>query len=245
MDDERHELREAHRKRAADKSALDAIGLTEVEALEYALMISRDEEDARRGLDAINTIGRISYSLDRGTNPSRTPASDQAHARPIPITIPLASYRRSPPLRSAASFGSGHHSNPDNTKVQVSPRLHGSSVSPSSPSALTKRSPGSVKDTHPQQMAGPRVSPTTPTFGVTPRTPPGSVWSRARPMSMITPPLHSPVLARPGGPSLLSDSLRQHEGPSPRVVADEDEGDEDLKLAIALSLAEAESRARQ
>lgn len=256
MDDERTELMESHKRRATQRSTLDVMGLNEVEALEYALMISRDEQEARREMEVIvDTEGRLRTPLLHEVEEDVSSSSLHRQGRPIPIAIPAPSTktgrRRSPPLSSAASFGSSHHSNPDNSKVQVSPRSElepteaGFSASPRHGSSWRA---SSASRTFNDSTSVAWLSPTASMFAPSalppnPRTPPGSAWSRPRPLSVVTPPSSSPPVSRIAGPSLLSTSLARHGGPSELAHEVDEELDDDLKYAIDLSLAEARSRA--
>ncbi|KAG8884384.1 hypothetical protein FRB97_004393 [Tulasnella sp. 331] len=250
MDDERTELRESHKRRATHRSTLDVMGLDELEALEYALMISRDYEEARREMEANGDAARPALhevDQDRASNSLRR------QGRPMPITIPSSSsrtgFKRSPPASSVASFGSSQHSEPDSTKVLESPRLEpepteaGFSASPLEGSPWIARR-ASRTFSHSTSNASLLLRAPSFTPSATPRTPPGPAWSHPRPLSVVIPP-SSPPLPRTSGPALLSTSLVRHEGFVESADQVDDELDEDLKYAIALSLAEARSQIEQ
>ncbi|KAG8998012.1 hypothetical protein FRB94_010780 [Tulasnella sp. JGI-2019a] len=228
MDDERHELQESHKRRAVERSALDVMGLNEAEALAYALMISRDEEDARREAEAIVHPSRSVQAFDKKDAKKQSIAKGvEPHGRPIPIDIPPTGRLSSlPPLHSAASFDSTH-----DLEIQVSPRLAPKPTDANLSADHRPRAAQGDSRSIKESTANPRLSPTTsvaPSMRpATPRTLPGSAWSRPRPISVVSPPS-------------VSTSRTQHEGPS-SVDQLGEYLDEDLKYAIELSLAEVNS----
>ncbi|KAG9310886.1 hypothetical protein JVU11DRAFT_8742 [Chiua virens] len=219
--------------RELDGPQLDALGLSETEAVEYVLMLSREEEEARQQ-------GTVIDEGVPGPN-SSTPVSPRHSFSERDRQYP----RVSPPI--------------SNEKVQVSPPFipepmeAGTSISPlrslTLPSPMTTRSPQSSLDHFPAISSS--LSSTSSSRQRTPASPgqPRSVWST--PLKSVLPlpgpssprsRVVAPAVARTPSSdmSLLSADIARHKNAF-RVEVQDDDMDEDLKLAIELSLAETRS----
>ena len=91
---EREYTRRALGREQEQRSMLDKLGLSEVEAVQYLLMISRDEESRRRTVDGDGTgVGGEVYEgdfdnlLGTGTNPSSPSSSTHVAERRFPRVV--------------------------------------------------------------------------------------------------------------------------------------------------------------
>ncbi|KAG6369461.1 WD40-repeat-containing domain protein [Boletus reticuloceps] len=240
------------------RSTLNTLGLSESEAVEYMLMLSRDEEEARQQRMVVDE-GVFEGDFDDlpGTPPS---------SRSTPST-PLSPFQSS----------STHHVNGrqyprvslpiSNEKVQVSPPSvpepieAGTSISPltslaigtnAQPSPMATRSTSSSSLDHFPAISS-SLSSTSSSRRGTSGSPeqPRSAWSI--PLKSVSPSPGSssprsrvvtPVMTRTrsSNMSLLSADIARHKEASGVEVPDADEMDDDLRLAIELSLAEARSK---
>jgi hypothetical protein len=228
---------------------LQTLGLSEQEAVEYTLMLSRDEELLRLQDSTGEHLNDGIFDIDEN---SRNQASSH---QPSPPSLPLLQYSP-PPLRTLIS-GSGTTSHGElvpsvspsksNVKVQVSPRFI---PEPMQAGGLPDSAPDS------QSMIVRKTAPSSPplpfspsTLGSTPRvvTPPKqghgvgtsgkpNAWSKPLPGtgSSASPPTQ---IRRPLPPS----SLTHWEVEAERIRQVEDP---ELRLALEVSLAEAQSRER-
>lgn len=238
LEDEKQDTQRAFGREREQMNQLQMLGLSEVEAVEYLLMVSRDEEERRMGSpsNAVEENGVFEEDFEGVQNPS-----------PLSSSFSGSSRRSS---GSSAYHGStpGWHSprmspSNSNAKIMVSARVRtepleaGTSASASPPNRLVE-----------ERNSLPLLDDVSSFPAVTGATAPGT--SRSWPgrassgsaqsiKSAWTTPIKFP--ARAGHVSLAEDA-----GPSrsaPRVPAAlKEEVDEDLELAIALSLAEAKSR---
>lgn len=236
------------------RSTLNMLGLSESEAVEYALMLSREEEEHHRVSHTIDE-GVFEGDFDDETILSVASCSSTAHDYALPVS-------------NQSSLGSlcDHHSRTypraarplTNEKVQVSPVFvpepmeAGATISPL---RIPKSLPGSATGTrdlpevarstsssfeHFPSISSSISSSTSSLEHVR------SAWStplRSPPSShgASSPHVGTPILRR----SFSSSSMEIHERRSEeqlQVPVDIDEMDEDLKFAIELSLAEAHSR---
>ena len=132
LDDEQSYIRRSYGREREQMSSLQTLGLSEVEAVEYVLMLSRDEEEARRRVtppredegvfigdfDDIQTPAAVEVPLSRANLTSMSTSRSPRDRNGSPKSQPLAA----PPN--------------SNVKVQVSPRFQpepmeaGMSISP-------------------------------------------------------------------------------------------------------------------
>jgi len=118
-------LKCSHRPALEQLMKLHTLGLSEREAVEYTLMLSRDEELLKLQDSTGEHVDEGVFEIDE--NSGDQASSDQS----FPSSSPLMQY--SPPLLRALTSGSGSSSNGDlvplvspsnsNIKVQVSPRF--------------------------------------------------------------------------------------------------------------------------
>lgn len=254
----------SYTRQRAQLAALGDLGLDEGEAVEYALMLSRDEEESRMEQDAAS----------RSLVPEGVFEADFEDIPSVPESItasPASSSQVSP--RSSPLFGP----TASNIKVQVTPPFRpepmeaGFSTSPlglagGSGSQSRPRPSLGNEDHFPSLSSSVSSTGESPSSRVSPSVSAAGSWSRrlntSVPLSDTTSPpaLGSSSLVRrsvsgpatPAGQSLLSASLRMHEqgAASPSASAGtravnagrEEEMDADLRLAIELSLAEELSR---
>ncbi|KII90181.1 hypothetical protein PLICRDRAFT_159580 [Plicaturopsis crispa FD-325 SS-3] len=233
-------------------STLENLGLDEVEAVEYVLMLSRDDEERRR----MNS--GPSFPSSSGSGPGEGDDMfeddfDDAYASTSTHARSSADSRRSSMSQSTDRSLPRVSPSISNLKVQVSPRFRpepteaGFSISPLNASA----GPSSGVMIPPSSDAFPRVSPTqSPATSVPngswvrkpslPSSPESmrSAWGTAR-RSAASSETHSPVSGSP----LMSRGTWGASGHDQNNMLPEDEElDEDLRFAIQLSLAEARSR---
>ena len=231
------------------RSTLDTLGLSELEAVEYVLMLSREEEEARQQQTVIEE-GVFEADFD---DPPEIPSPSRSRSNPsTPFSSHHPNGRQYPRVYPPVS----------NEKVQVSPPFvpepmeAGTSISPlrslavgpsTSPSPMTTRSTSSSSLDH-FPAIGSSVSSTSSLKRGTSTSPEQlrSAWSTplkslppspgpSSPRSRVPTPTHT------SNTSLLTAGMAQHREASQVTVPDTDM-DDDLRLAIELSLAEARSR---
>ncbi|KAG8932542.1 hypothetical protein FRC01_013312 [Tulasnella sp. 417] len=255
---ERRGVVHAHRRQVEQNDALAALGLDEVGAVEYALMLSRDQAEERRLTEALAAGPFEDYPNQQGVadevaSPPLSPTSSVLSKRSSPPTPVSASLPRSFPSPAPISFYSSHYANPNPARIQVSPTLPpepieaGFAVTPLSGSPAEVRTPRASSNSPPTLDAGifPKISPKSLakkqsfTSGSSSRDSRRSgsgqsAWSR--PMTPKATPTWS-------GPSNLT-SRRPAQAVRPQRAVPPPAGsvDEDLEFAIRLSLAEAQSR---
>ncbi|EMD32759.1 hypothetical protein CERSUDRAFT_99136 [Gelatoporia subvermispora B] len=133
LEEEQQHVRRVFGREREQHSALSHLGLSEVEAVEYVLMLSRDEEEARlRAGASAPSASTSSRQLEEGVflddfdlqTPVTTPSADPRLAgRPATGTV---SPFWSPPSGSSSPYANGHtHTlvSQSHHKVQVSPRV--------------------------------------------------------------------------------------------------------------------------
>jgi hypothetical protein len=238
--------------RAREQHAtLDSLGLTEIEAVGYVLMLSRDEQQARERQLADDSVFGEQFDEDIPVPTITSAATADGPSRLV--DQPLSDVRWAT-SRAPLSISSSLHTN----RVQVSPRLRpepieagtngGISRSLSLSSSADSRTVSVEDESHfPVIHAQSRrsVSGSPESVRSAWSTPLRSTCSLDGPSSPQAlghgPIVSSPVLRRPEM-SLLSAQFAQlqaHANHSDHAQADEDE---DLRFAIELSLAEARSR---
>ncbi|KAI0045180.1 hypothetical protein FA95DRAFT_1495865 [Auriscalpium vulgare] len=223
---------------------LDSLGLTEQEAVEYALMLSRDEQAKRRAAE--ESVFAAGFDDEGASSRHMTaPASPTLHALTSSFPSIANSYTRShlPILPS-----------PSNVKVQVSPRFY--------PEAMEAGDlPSSPLDLSPPIMSPePAVAAASSSF--TTRRVASGVYGRASSMSRAPAPSksawNSPIrVKQPSPPPPTSGQGYRQRAPTsrpPPVTASDtrarEQGsgemgsveDDDLRFALELSLAEARSK---
>ncbi|THH04240.1 hypothetical protein EW145_g5671 [Phellinidium pouzarii] len=248
---------QSHERRRAQLATLDSLGLDEHEALEYVLMLSRDEEETRRELASEGV-----FEADFDDIPSSATEYSTPFPSP-PASTSLQLNPSAPRMRPSPT--------PSNVKVQVSPPLRpepmeaGFSTSPLGinanaqmhvPAVLGDPEHFPAMSTSLSSSGSPQISPSvsgswSARTKVVPPKPGGGTVSDSRQESGQVQRSTSNSSSLTPGPSLLSKSLRMHgqsvvatASSGSIVCAPEDssksEGmDADLKLAIELSLAEA------
>lgn len=268
LNDEQAYVRRAYGREKEQRSILDNLGLDEIEAVEYVLMLSRDEEEAR-------STGQFSVSVeedvfendfdDVSTRAINVPNSSSLHS----ASDSTCNSGRSPPRTSPPE---------SNHKVQVSPRFRPEPMEAvaSSSSSVLMDIP-TILSLSPDHF--PPISPTTSNPG-TPETSwasrsvsgspevSRSAWSSPRrsapPSGVPSPGSMSPLTYRTGSTRGVSGGVGRSASsasslPSIDLVGHPnrmninvnagdlsaalgDEMDEDIRFAIELSLIEARSR---
>ncbi|KAJ7451731.1 WD40-repeat-containing domain protein [Mycena galericulata] len=221
LEEESSNVQRAYGREREQRARLETLGLDEVEAVEYVLMLSREEAIERERSASALAIDEGVFEGDfdfddavpgaRRTSPARSPSPPPSPAH------------SSPPRASAVQSPNGRpipRPSPSNNKIQVSPPLK---AEPSE--ALFAPSLSPPRSLPPTAPHFPSISGTS-TRGSAPASPAKSAWS--------TPLARSPVPSPGTSVSRASSSLS--------FVAS-DNMDADLRFAIALSLAEARSRA--
>ncbi|KIP06773.1 hypothetical protein PHLGIDRAFT_447695 [Phlebiopsis gigantea 11061_1 CR5-6] len=247
LDYEQEHVRRNFGREREQNSTLEHLGLTEVEAVEYILMLSRDEEERRRLAAEQNghnevLLGEFDEDVDTPviSRPSFLDASSSN----------AASFASRSGLRPAVVPSSS------NAKVQVSPRPRpepmeagfaagsplslSSSFSSSGSRAISRTNSQTPLPDDAAHFPSMSSTPTHQSASGSPRsvrsawsTPLRSARSSEGPSAGGSA-AGSPTVARSPGVSLLSAKI------AAAAVAEED--DEDLRYALELSLAEARSR---
>lgn len=266
LDREHAQVKRAFGREKEQRSTLNSLGLDEIEAVEYVLMLSRDEEEARRVSPAASAeadVFGVNFEDMSSRNAAIRPPSSSTHSSPssgrsLPRTSPSKSNHKvqiSPPFRSEALEARFSASPPDTNGVAslASPPIQARSLSMSS-----------TDSNHFPPISATPSNESTPNTSFARRSISGSphasrsAWSYSRPTSSgpSSPQRASTSTWRgassiafdrslSSGTSLLSADLARHAGTSDAeaVTADFTEDmDDDLRFAIELSLVEARSR---
>ena len=226
---------------------LQTLGLTELEAVEYTLMLSRDEELQRLQNSTSEHVDEEGiFDADESSN--SLSGSDQS-------TLSSSSVRQysPPPLRPSTSESStGSHGNlvlmaspsSSNIKVQISPRFHPEPKEAGgllgSPCDLAQGNPSSFPSGfYSQSTLGPITPLATPPkqgAGIDTSSGKSNAWNKPLPGTGLAASPPVPTEQSPPFPlrrdwEVEAESIRQVE-------------DLELRLALELSLAEARSRER-
>ena len=266
LDNEQAHTRQVFGREREQQSTLAHLGLSEVEAVEYVLMLSRDEEESRKRAQ------ETEQPIDEGVffddfDDVRAPLFEVGSSRGISShhSVPRTNGHASP--ATGRSTPSGHLSvqaSPSNRKVYVSPRLRpepmeaGTSASPGNSLARSYSSgsgsgSGSGSALTPDEFPSMSSTPTHRSLSIAGSV--GSAWNSPLRALDFTPSSPPSVSGRSGassptgqiGPSFASLGLSTNGSDNgntrslTRSEIDEREA-EDLKYAIELSLAEARSR---
>ncbi|KAI1795404.1 hypothetical protein LXA43DRAFT_882120 [Ganoderma leucocontextum] len=262
LEEEQTHSRRTFGREKEQLSTLAHLGLSEVEAVEYVLMLSRDEEEARRRPRGLAESSRTAFRDDEGvfiadfddasSVPSSRASSFSAHSLPN-------SEIRTDGVQAGRTFPRVAPSS-SNHKVQVSPRLH---PEPTEAGLITRPLPTSRASL---TAGGPPTASDLEHFPVVSRTP-SSVSASGSSASLAGSAPGSPRSIRSAWSTPLR-SLRSSEVPSPSPAAGSaspaesptrplssvltsnqrlpptyaEEEDGDLRFALELSLAEARSR---
>lgn len=268
QEQEQSYIRHTFGREREQRATLEGLGLSEIEAVEYILMLSRDEDEHRRFLgSASQSPLQLPVLEDEGVFEADfddLPLASSSSRVDVPV-------RRSRPSSSSTSVNSRSWprtpSSSSNHKIQVSPRFQpepmeaGPSVTPLNIGGgslpLPVRGPPITDEGH-----FPSISPSPSSAGTSipssiRRSVSGSPESRrnawATPISRslsssgAASPVSSPrVVARQPGPSGLAADLARYGTSNGSVRSspplEELDEDEELRFAIELSLAEARSR---
>lgn len=233
LNDEQTHVRRAFGREKEQRSTLDNLGLDEVEAVEYVLMLSRDEEEARsRGSPSTPPNSHLSLEEegvfegdfdDIPRDGVRIPSS----ARSSPSSTYQSQPGRSLPRTSPSA---------SNHKIQVSPRFRaeateaGFSVSPlkmstiaSSSNEIARSVSSSSLDDFPSISPTPSTSsPSPPTTSSVRRTSPDTtragVWGSLRPSvsssGPASPQASSPQTSRRGSAWITNSTVTADRQPS-------------------------------
>ncbi|KAI0060157.1 hypothetical protein BV25DRAFT_987335 [Artomyces pyxidatus] len=262
-------IRQAFGREREQLSQLEALGLSEREAVEYVLMLSRDEEGRNHeGQSSDTPFGRPEEEgvFDVDVDEGNTSSSSRTYASLSPSPPSLSPPSRpstSPPVSVAGSYPRSWASVSPPTshiKVQVSPRFYPEPIQAgglsTSPLNLDAVRPVAI------ERDGPQFPPIVSSGSVTPlwkasssqSSGGGSPGSRnAWKAPLRTPPSTSPPALRSSGASsratipqyrseTTSDSHRAGADWEREAVQISEVEDEDLRFALELSLAEAKSR---
>ena len=271
LDEEKTYARQAIGREKEQMSTLAHLGLSEVEAVEYVLMLSRDEEEARRSRSAFGEDeGVFMPDFEEASTPMATPSNafGSAASSAAPSRTSSFSTHSSGSGEPPSVFHGGRSlprtvPSSSNHKVQVSPRVRpepteaGFSASPLASRSVSSSAglPPPVLDaSHFPIVAASRTSSGSAASDSSARSSAAGTPQSAR-SAWSTPlrSLHSsgvPSPSRVGGggaspsrsPTQLSGAVAGVPRRPPAPVDVDDEDDEDLKFAIELSLAEARSR---
>ncbi|KAJ6476028.1 WD40-repeat-containing domain protein [Mycena vitilis] len=264
LDEESAHVQRAYGREREQRARLETLGLDEVEAVEYVLMLSREE--------AIERERSAAAQIDEGVFEGDFQFDDEdgeaifprpARASPPRSTSPASPTPSSPPRASALESRSNSRPipraspspSPSNAKIQVSPPLRAEPtealLSPSpapsggAPPAAAQFPPMSSSvgsSSHAGSPAKPKSA-----WSVSPPAKANGAWGtplQPQPRSPASSPGTS-VSARGGGGGgrvSRAPSASSFEAGAGNGDEEEDEMDDDLRLAIELSLAEARSR---
>ncbi|KLO18706.1 hypothetical protein SCHPADRAFT_819510 [Schizopora paradoxa] len=251
LDFEHERTQRSHSRERAQLSSLQSLGLDEVEAVEYVLMLSRDEEEERRRAQQRHIPADSIFADDFDEEMLPTEGGlefdDGFRRRPTPIPSPaITSLQISPPVRPEpmeAGFSTSPLMISDSSRREggldpgvIPPSLGDSSHFPSMSSTPSGSSVSSASRTR-SISESPEVKPSSWSALLKDKAPMKATTVAAAGLASTRPLTTSKSVSipKPGvsGPSLLSASLRKHSIGS--VTSDEDE---DLRLALELSLAE-------
>ncbi|KAJ7045871.1 WD40-repeat-containing domain protein [Mycena alexandri] len=238
LDEESAHVQRAYGREREQRARLETLGLDEVEAVEYVLMLSREEAIEREAGASVQAIDEgvfegdfddidgmsLNNPVPRRLSPSSSPPSSAASSPPRTLVSPPAS----PPRASGVEARSGRpipRASGSNSKIQISPPLRAEPTE-----ALFTPSPPA---TAPAAAHFPPI-----TSSASPR---GSAAAKS---AWSTPLARSPM---PSPGTSVSSGGRVSRAPSSTVgftakPVDEEDMDDDLRLAIELSLAETLSR---
>ncbi|KAJ7130828.1 hypothetical protein C8R43DRAFT_896155 [Mycena crocata] len=255
LEEENQHVQRAYGREREQRARLETLGLDEVEAVEYVLMLSREEAIEReRGAAIDEGVFEGEFDAEPGFGPAtsaRSLSPALSTSSPPPTSAPS-----SPPRASAAGRPIPSPSPSSNDKIQVSPPFR---AEPSE--ALFAPAPAAAQDVLPTagnaahfppigSLSSGKVSPAKPksVWGSPPEgiPKPQSVWS-SPPGSLpktksawSTPLARSPARSPPVSASTSAAPATASCGnSSPPFLSDDMDMDDDLRLAIALSLAEA------
>ncbi|KAF7321886.1 hypothetical protein MKEN_00710800 [Mycena kentingensis (nom. inval.)] len=210
----------AYGREREQQARLNSLGLDEVEAVEYVLMLSREEAIERDRTASSSrafeeAIFEADCEMETGTTFAPSSGSSASSSPPHTNSSPIARNGRPIP-RASTSPGNDTYSN-TSTKIQVSPPFRAEATEASfSPPATSPVSP-----TPPSRSFPPISSSVSP-----PRATQKSAWSTPLTRS----PVASPNTSRASPPSSVPKT--------PTKARKEDDEDDDLQLAIALSLSQ-------
>ncbi|KAJ6498948.1 hypothetical protein C8R45DRAFT_821567 [Mycena sanguinolenta] len=234
LEEESAYVQRAYGREREQRARLETLGLDEVEAVEYILMLSREEAIERERNAAAQAIdegvfeGDFDDDIPRPTQRRPSSANSTSSSPPSSTSSspPRVSMPSSPPHSSGTETRSGHpipRASSSNAKIQVSPPFRAEATA-----ALFEPSPPR-REVPPAAVFFPPIS-----SGVSPHSsaaasPAKSAWSS---------PLRRSPAASPG------TSIASGGGASRSISSSfaSSDMDDDLRLAIELSLAEALSR---
>lgn len=236
-------MQRAYGREREQRSKLDGLGLSEIEAVEYVLMLSRDEAHARENSGGPSSSANFEDGIFEGdfdedvsdhspgmSSPSLSASSSSSSLSSRPGHVLSPRYREAPveaglgndsPPSSSLPFDTSDHDIFPHVSANASPRGAGT------PSSSVGQAGGSHRQ------------------GLAPRSPTTSVWGNTRSISPATSPISrmNPWASKPVGVPTMGPTR------SPPVwavggkrPATEEELDADLKFALELSLVEARSR---
>lgn len=256
LQDETKHVQRAYGRERDQQSQLNGMGLSEIEAVEYVLMLSRDEARVSEGMGGPSNFSTYEDGIFEGDfdedvvnrgpgmrSPSLSASSSSSSLSSRSEHVASPSGRNIPRVASSSSSG----------KIQVSPRYRAEPMeaglgieSPPSPNLTfdtsdpdvfphvsANASPKGTRTSKPSSLgqAGPSRRP-----GSDHKSPIANVWQNPQSVSPATSPI-SKV-----NPWVSNSPIRATGGHGRKNVAAEKEFDADLKLAIELSLIEARSR---
>ncbi|KAJ7772739.1 WD40-repeat-containing domain protein [Mycena maculata] len=217
LEEESSRVQRAYGREREQRARLETLGLDEVEAVEYVLMLSREEAIERERSASVIDEGVFEGDFDDGESvPAR-------RASPARSASPPSSAPSSPPRVSSVQSRDARpipRPSASNSKIQVSPPFR---AEPSEALFVPSTSPRSIP---PTAAHFPPIS-----SGTSPRGSAAASPAKSTKSAWSTPLARSPVPS-PGTSVSRSSSFAATDGM-----------DEDLRLAIELSLAEAHSRA--
>nr|GAT58581.1 predicted protein [Mycena chlorophos] len=208
LDDQNRRVKRAYGREREQLAQLDSLGLDEVEAVEYVLMLSREEAIARQRHQPVDDgVFEGDFDLEMARSTSSASSASESSSPPTTTGANLIG-------RSGRSIPITPSPSGSNSKIQVSPPLR-----------------------HEPQEAlfSPPPSRSLPTGGVFP--PVSSSVSPPRAIagaSAWSTPLKRSPASSPGTSVPQASSSSSNIKPKPK----DDEMDEDLQLAIALSLSQ-------
>ncbi|KAJ7680672.1 WD40-repeat-containing domain protein [Mycena polygramma] len=251
LDEESKHVQRAYGREREQRARLETLGLDEVEAVEYVLMLSREEavereRSAAAQIDEGVFEGDFDGFDEEAIVPRRARASPRRSTSPASASASASSAPSSPPRTSLIEPRSNGRPipraspSPSNAKIQVSPPLRAEPTEALlSPSSSTGGAPPAAAQFPPIPMSS---SVGSSSHAGSP-TKPKSAWSTSPPAKAKangawgTPLQASPGTSVGGGGRVSRSSFEAGAGDG-----EEDEMDDDLRLAIELSLAEARSR---
>ncbi|KAJ7077305.1 hypothetical protein B0H15DRAFT_789790 [Mycena belliarum] len=251
LDEESRHVQRAYGREREQRARLETLGLDEVEAVEYVLMLSREEAIEReralgegapvdQGVFDFDDEGSTLASADTaGSTRSPSPTSPWDSPSTPPRSVSSSPPWSTPGVQGQRILCAAPSSSPSNSKIQVSPPFRAEPSEASFTPPARSVPPAAVGTHFPPIGSGASAS----VVGGTPSTnssPRGTLVKSAWSTPLARSPVPSPGSSMSASVSAQWDGRVSRSSSSSAFTVPEDDMDGDLLLAIALSLADVE-----